>query len=260
MSKKIFIAIAALACGVLIYLLLQKFNRVDENTIVLGTMSGWPPYVSINDNGEYEGFDIDIANEIAKDLNKKLIIKDMDTIMLINALNKGSVDFVMTGLSITNDRLKKITMVPYEGESITELPLIFWDKIPEGVSSLEDLQKIPGAIVCVEAGSFQEDFIKQFSGFELKQTNPIESLLELKYGKALACLLEPTLFADFKSKYPNLVALIIPLDENNKTFGNGIGVKKDNIKLTSEIESLIKQLKCTGFLDESKKRWLSEGK
>ena len=59
-------------------ILTKLLNKNDELTLIMGTMSGWPPYVTINEKGEYEGFDIDVAREIARRLNKKLSIKDMD--------------------------------------------------------------------------------------------------------------------------------------------------------------------------------------
>lgn len=259
MSKNIFIFTAlAVLSGFAIFLFRSKVNYAKEDTITLGTMSGWPPYVSINNDAEYQGLDIDIANEIAKKLNKKLVIKDMDTAMLMTALNQGKVDFAMTGLCITSDRLEKIMMVPYQGETITELPLVFWNKIPEGITSLEDIKKIPNAIICVEAGSAQEDFIKQYKDLNIKESNPTESLLNLKYGKALACLLEPSIFADFKTKYPNLKAINIPLDEKNQIFGNGIGIKKDNKQLISKIEAIIKELKDNGFIAQCQNRWIAK--
>jgi arginine/lysine/histidine transporter system substrate-binding protein len=228
------------------------------DTITLGTMSGWPPYVSINDKGDYEGLDIDVAMEIARRLNKQLLIKDMDTAALITALNQGKVDFIMTGLCITHDRLQKIAMIPYQGEEITQLPLVFWNTIPKGVSSLADLKNIPGAVICVEAGSAQESFLNQFSGFEIKQIDPLTSILEIKYGKALATLLEPALFKELKAKYPELQALTIELGQKDKIMGNGIGIAKTNTQLINAIGSIIDQLRSSGFIAASQKRWLKE--
>lgn len=263
MSKNIFIYIAlALLSGIIIFLFTQKSGSAKKDTIILGTMSGWPPFVTVDDNAEYQGFDIDIACEIAKKLNKKLIIKDMDTAMLITALTQGRVDFIMTGLSITKERQKKIMMVPYQGEAIKELTLVFWDKIPEGVSSLVDIKKIPNAIICVEPGSSQEEFIKkqnlEQSGITIKESNPAESLLNLKYGKAIACLLEPTIFSDFETKHPNLKAISVPLDEEDQIMGNGIGIRKDNEKLIAKIEAIIKKLKSNGFIAQCENKWLGK--
>ena len=45
--------LCALATGIVLYIT-QKTAAAD--TLTLGTMSGWPPFVSINGDGDYEGF------------------------------------------------------------------------------------------------------------------------------------------------------------------------------------------------------------
>ena len=229
-------------------------NRTSEDVLILGTMSGWPPFVSLRPDGNYEGFDITIAHQIAQRLTKNLIIQDMDTAALIAALEQGKVDFIMTGLDITTERLSKIAMVPYQGEPIVELPLVFWKKIPDSIRSLSDL-KNRGLIVCVEAGSSQEGILRQYSGFETRYCEPLSSVLELKYGKAQAVLLERKLFINLKKKFPELVALSIPLDEKNQMKGCGIGIKKTNTKLAQQISTIIDELTKSGFLEKEEKRW-----
>ncbi len=252
--------LCALGTGVVLYIS-QKTEAAE--TLTLGTMSGWPPFVSINERGEYEGFDIDIANEIARRLGKKLVIKDMDTAALITALDQGTVDFIMTGLDITAERLKKISMIPYQGEPMTEMPLIFWKTIPEGITSLDDLKNLKDrkngpVTICVEPGSSQEEVLREYSGFELKYTDPLASLLELRCGRALATLSEKKLFFNLKKKYPELVALMVPLSEKNIIFGCGIGIKKSNSALNKKISAIIDDLKKTGYLAKQEKRWFTE--
>lgn len=236
-------------------------KQKTSDTLILGTMSGWPPYVSINEKGEYEGFDIVIAQEIARRLGKKLEIRDMDTVALIIALKQNKVDFIMTGLDITQERLQQMVMIPYEGEETTTQPLVFWKQIPAGVNTLEDLKNIPGAVVCVEPGSSQESFLIQYKDlFEIKTLVPSMAILELKRGKSLAVLLQESLFLDLKKKFPELVALEVPLDAKNKSFGNGIGIKKENTALIQQITQIINDLKNSGQMVMWEKQWLNKEK
>ena len=235
-----------------------KKSASAQDSITLGTMSGWPPFVSLNNEGAYEGFDIDVAQEIARRLKKKLIIKDMDTAALITALDQGSVDFIMTGLDITTERLQKITMIPYQGEPIVELPLVFWKEIPKDIKSLADIKTIPDTVICVESGSSQEGILRQYQGFEIRSSEPLASIMELQYGKALAALLERKLLTTLKKKFPQLVEISIPLDEKNKMLGCGIGIKKSNSALTKQIESIIADVKQSGFLAEKEKQWFGK--
>ena len=49
----------------------------EPTSLIIGTTSGYAPYVSLNSQREYEGFDIDIAELLAKKLNYKLALKDL---------------------------------------------------------------------------------------------------------------------------------------------------------------------------------------
>ncbi len=253
MVKKLFFG-ASVCALIAVVAFIQKGVAANEEVLTLGTMSGWPPFVSLNTKGEYEGFDIEIAQEIARRLGKKLVIKDMDTAALITALEKGTVDFIMTGLDITSQRLKRIAMISYQGEPMTEMPLIFWKKVPEGIKSFDDL-KNRKAVVCVEPGSSQEEMIKKLGDVELKYCDPLASILELKFGRALAAISEKKLFLNLKKQYPELVAIMIPINKEDQIMGCGIGVQKNNTELYEKISMIISDLKKTGYLGQAEQRW-----
>ena len=116
----------------------------DEEPLVVGTTSGYAPYVSLDQKGNYEGFDIDFAELLAKKLNRKLVLKDLGSMpSLLLALQQKKIDLLIWAVSITPDRMKNMEMVYYQGEKETEMPFLFWKKVPEGVQSIEDLGKDP---------------------------------------------------------------------------------------------------------------------
>jgi len=63
-------------CLILLVTLLLTGCKKDENTLVLVTEAGFAPY-EYYENGEIVGVDIEIANEIAKELGKTLEVKDI---------------------------------------------------------------------------------------------------------------------------------------------------------------------------------------
>src|SRR6185295_2273496 len=75
-----------------------------QDTLTVGVIIGYAPFAMLNNKTEPEGFDIDIAKAIAHALNKELVIKDMDLSGLLIALQQGSLDCVLTNLSITPER------------------------------------------------------------------------------------------------------------------------------------------------------------
>jgi len=135
----------------------QKIENLDKIAIaeelVVGTTSGYAPYVSINAEGEYEGFDIDIAKALAEKLGRRLVIKDFGSMpSLILALKQNKADALIWSISITQERQKQMAMVYYQGEKVTSLPLLFWGNIPDNIKSLEDMANKPNAVIGVKAG------------------------------------------------------------------------------------------------------------
>ena len=63
----------------------------NENELVMVTEAGFAPYEYYKD-GKVVGVDIDIANEIAKELGKKLVVKDIAFDSIINELKSGKAD------------------------------------------------------------------------------------------------------------------------------------------------------------------------
>lgn len=58
----------------------------NENELIMVTEAGFAPY-EYYDNGEIVGVDVDIANEIAKEMGKKLVVKDVAFDSIINEVN-----------------------------------------------------------------------------------------------------------------------------------------------------------------------------
>ena len=75
----------------------------NENELIMVTEAGFAPY-EYYDNGEIVGVDVDIARDIAKELNKELVLKDVDFGSIINELNSGKADFAAAGMSIDEER------------------------------------------------------------------------------------------------------------------------------------------------------------
>src|SRR5271157_3699018 len=86
--------------------------KLFAGDLVVGTTSGYAPYVSLNEQGKYEGFDIDLAELLAKKLDKKLVLKDLGSMpSLMLALKQNKIDALIWAVSITKDRLKNYEMV-----------------------------------------------------------------------------------------------------------------------------------------------------
>ena len=71
-------------------------SNKEDAPFIVGTGSGYAPFVSLTNAGKIEGFDIDVAKEIALKLNHPLVLKDcgnMSSLML--ALKQKKVNAII---------------------------------------------------------------------------------------------------------------------------------------------------------------------
>lgn len=233
-------------------------QKKDDNTLIVGMMSGWPPYMSINKQGAYEGFDVDVAKALAKQLGKKLIIKDLGGLTpLFLSLQQNKIDAIFSGLDITKKRQETLDMVQYTGEGIKAFYLLFWEKIPQGINSIDDLKNIKENTICVEPSSPSETFLSQPEFEKIKKksiSKTIDMIMEIKYGKSLCAILEPMIVQDLQNKNPEIKTLKVPLPEEFQIFGAGIALKK-NSQLTTQVAQAITTLKENGTMKKLETKW-----
>lgn len=252
MSKYLSLFIVLILVGLGIFFFREGASSHDE--LVVGLESSYPPFEFTNEKGELVGFDIDLANRLAEKLGKKLVLKVMEFEGEILSLKQGKIDLIISGMSITPSRLKEIDMIPYYGGKNSGFTLVFWEKIPEGVTKLEDLK---GKNVSVESGSISELYLENYPSVHIKSfQGSLAPLMDVKYGKSAANLVQADVARYLQEVHPNIVILPLELKEGEELQGIGIGIKKGN-PLFHEVEKAIKEMKESGELKALKKRWFN---
>ena len=256
MNLKIIICVTALLAmgGSFIWLKKSNLLQKDPNVLIVGTAAGYAPFVSINFQGEYEGFDIEVAHALAKQLGKQLILKDLGSMTsLFTALDQGSIDVIMWGISITPDRLKKVAMINYQGDITRSYPLIFWKVIPAGIQKISDMK---GKTVCVEPASSQDAVLSKYAFINKFPTEKVDdALLNIQYGKVDAAFVEPAIAQKFKNKYPEIQILDVPLAPEDQVQGIGIVIKQNNTHLITQVQQAVATLKSTGSIAQLEQKW-----
>lgn len=244
----------AVFCGALFLGCNSKKEHVDQ--LVVGTTPTYFPYEFKNEQGALDGFDIDFAKALSKELNKKLVFKELDFDGLILALKKGKIDLILSGMSITEARQTQIVMIPYQERPTKQLALAFWEEIPENISSLEALAKKPKIKIAVQIGTFQSEYLSSINTEVSKLLeNNTDLLMDIKYGKVPAALFEPQVACALKTKFPEMRLLPVSLPKKNWAAGNGIGINKENLKLISEVSKAMIPLKQKGVITTLEKKW-----
>ncbi|MCM0647810.1 transporter substrate-binding domain-containing protein [Clostridium swellfunianum] len=222
------------ACG-------KKETTIDKikknGKIVLGTSPDYPPYEFINSNKEVVGFDIEIAKEIAKDLGVKLEIKDMEFKGLLPALQAGSVDFVLAGMTPDEERKQSVDFSKVYYTAVQNIVVRAEDK--DKIKSTDDLK---GKKLGVQKGTIQEDIAKeQVPGAEAKALGKITDLvLAVKTKNMDAAIIEGPVAKAYTNANKDIVIADIKL--KTEEAGSAVAVKKGNEELVSTINKTLDKL------------------
>jgi len=116
------------------------------------------PNAMKNDDGKLVGADIDIAERVAKDMGVALEIKTLDWDQLIPALQRGDVDLIVAGLSITPERALQVYFSnPYASSGISIATNI---KLTVDFANIDNLNS-PSVAIAVIGGTVSEDAARQ---------------------------------------------------------------------------------------------------
>lgn len=253
------VAFIALGIGIINF---RPATPSEKNKfLVIGLQSGYPPFEFMDSKGQIIGFDVDLAKVIADKSDKQLVIKDMEFEGVILSLKQGKIDLIMSGMNITPSRLKEILMVPYHGEAATHLSLIFWGEIPNGIQTLEDIAHLPSGSVSVESGAIPEAYMSRYSSIHVKSfQGALAPLMDVKYGKSTANLLESDVAEYLKEQHPEIAIMKVPIPPEEQIAGFGIGIKKENQELFNQVSAIIQDLRESGELKKLEDKWFKEDK
>ncbi|RCW52030.1 transporter substrate-binding domain-containing protein [Paenibacillus prosopidis] len=218
-------------------------NSAQEKTkLVLGTSADYAPYEfhkSIDGQDTIVGFDIEIAKEIAKDMNAELEIQDMDFDGLLLALNTGKVDMVISGLTPTEERKKNVDFS--EIYYLAEQGVLTKKEQAGEFKTLDDLK---GKKIGVQKGSIQEGIAQEIEGAKLTSLAKIpEIVMELTSGRVDAIIVEKPVADQYVLTQTDIVLSDVEIEQSEEEAGSAIAVKKGNQKLLDSIDSTIKRLK-----------------
>ena len=76
------------------------YADADSKTLTVGFDAEYPPFGYKDDNGDYVGFDLDLAQEVCDNLGWELVKKPINWDSKDMELNSGSIDCIWNGFTI----------------------------------------------------------------------------------------------------------------------------------------------------------------
>lgn len=213
----------------------------SENEIILATEAGFAPY-EYYENGEIVGIDIDIAREVAKELGKELIVKDIAFDSIINEIKTGKSDFAAAGISYTEERAKAVVFSNNYADS-KQVVLVRSDST---INSGDDLKN---AKIAVQLGSVADTYVtsKYKKAEIIRQKKYLATIQDLEDGKADCVVMDELPAKEILKTKENMRIL----DKALVVDSYGIIVKHSNKELLDVINSVIKRMQDDGSLDAS---------
>ena len=103
---------AAAADGKAVYRTLDEIK--ESGTINIGVFSDKNPFGYVDENGEYQGYDVYFANRLAKDLGVETNFVSTEAANRIEYLQTGKVDVILANFTVTEERAQEVDFaLPY---------------------------------------------------------------------------------------------------------------------------------------------------
>lgn len=117
-TLKKLIAVALLAFTAFSVSAKAKYRTLDKikksGTIKIAVFSDKKPFGYVDENGEYQGYDVYFAERIAKDLGVKVKYVPVEAAARVEVLQTGKVDLVLANFTVTPERAEKVDFaLPY---------------------------------------------------------------------------------------------------------------------------------------------------
>ena len=91
----------------------------ESGTINIGVFSDKSPFGYVDENGEYQGYDIELARKLGEDLGVEVNYVSTEAANRVEYLETGKVDIILANFTVTDERAEKVDFVlPYMNVSL----------------------------------------------------------------------------------------------------------------------------------------------
>ncbi|MBW1981192.1 MAG: transporter substrate-binding domain-containing protein [Deltaproteobacteria bacterium] len=219
----------------------------------VGFESGYMPFEMTNKKGQFIGFDIDMAKEMAKAMGVKFVPVNTAWDGIIPALTTNKFDIIMSGMTITQERNLKINFAePY---IIVGQAILLAKKHEGKVTSYKDLNNSK-YIITSKLGTTGEQAVKRLmprANYKSFETEP-EAALEVVNGKADAFVYDLPYCAVFNAQQGK--GKLVFLDKPFTYEPLAWAVNKGDPDFLNWLNNFLRQVKNDGRYDRIYNKWI----
>ena len=231
----------------------------EQGSITIGFDNTFVPMGFEEMNGQYTGFDIDLAEAVSEKLGFKVQFQPIDWDMKETELQNGTIDAIWNGYSATDERREKVAFsIPY-----MENQQVLVTKKSKQIRSVEDMKdKTLGA----QAGSSgyldfeaQPDLLKnrvkdqkanQYQSFN-------EALIDLKNDRIDALLID-RVYANYYLQSEGILNDYNVFSAGFESESFAVGVRAADKRLLTALNQSFIELYQEGKFQEISQKWFGE--
>lgn len=223
-------------------------------TLRIGTSGSYPP-LSFKQDGKFAGMEIALAEAVSAHLKVKTRFIETPLDELIPALNSGKIDVIMSGLSITDERSRKVLFTdPYM--EIGQMGIIRIDDLVEWSQPRTLLTK--GKKIGVKKGTTGEQFVDgELPKARVVRFDSIDAGTDALSNKQIDIFIHdaPTIWrltANFATEKKGLMGLYRPLTDEFLAWA----VRRGDGALADALNQALESIKADGTLNTIKGKWI----
>ncbi|CAM2789510.1 Putative ABC transporter arginine-binding protein 2 [Vibrio mytili] len=223
---------------------LVSANAAAQDEIKFAMEATYAPFEYMDENNQIQGFDVDLANALCKEMEAKCSFHNQAFDSLIPALKFKRYDAAISAMDITDARLEQVSFThPYYENSAAFVSV---------KGKVADKTELQGKRVGVQNGSTHQSYlIDQLPGVTaVPYSSYQDAFIDMKNGRIDSVFGDTAVVAEWFKKEDGLTYVGDHVT-NPKYFGNGFGiaVNKDNQELVNKLNAALKAVKENGNYD-----------
>ncbi len=227
----------------------QAKSKNDDKTLVVGFDQNFPPFGYVNDDGEFDGFDIELAKEAAKRMDMKIKLQPIDWDSKDMELESGTIDCIWNGFTM-NGREDQYTWT----DAYMDNSQVFVVRKDSGIKKLKDLK---GKTVEVQKESSAESALndnkklKKTFGDYLTVADYNTAMMDLESGAVDAIGMDIFVAKDqLKSRDGFKI-----LKQKISSEQYAVGFLKGNTELRDQVQGALEEMVKDGTFAKISKKW-----
>ena len=231
----------------------------QQKSITVGFDNTFVPMGFEEKNGDYAGFDIELAQYVSKKLGITVHFQPIDWDMKETELQNGTIDAIWNGYSATDERREKVAFtIPYMQN--TQILVV---KKTSGIHSVKDMT---GKVLGAQNGSsgmldFEEhpEVLKnRVKGEDADQYQSVnEAIIDLKNDRIDALLID-RVYADYYLTTEGIADEYDTIPSGFESESFAVGVRPADKKLLEALNQAFKELYQEGIFQQISQKWFGE--